>query len=196
MRSAERDQSPGGGGGDLLPRVPVQARKGADLPWTFGAHGGCGVEEGCCGECLRARSTEDVSPPTAIFMAKVTILGATGNVGVFAAHTVSEIPYVSDMLLVGRPGREDFLAGCCRDYPTRLPHAAPTSASPTAPVFLMRKTRTSSSAPQGGCPPAGRDRTGTTSPSRTQRSLPELPRRSAGYRPTPSSFSSQIPSTS
>ncbi|PKL55261.1 MAG: malate dehydrogenase, partial [Methanomicrobiales archaeon HGW-Methanomicrobiales-6] len=48
-------------------------------------------------------------------MAKVTILGATGNVGVFAAHTISEIPYVSDMLLVGRPGREDFLAGCCRD---------------------------------------------------------------------------------
>ncbi|KUK62233.1 MAG: hypothetical protein XD82_0754 [Methanoculleus marisnigri] len=31
MRSAERYQSPGGGG-DLLPRVPVQARKGADLP--------------------------------------------------------------------------------------------------------------------------------------------------------------------
>ena len=48
-------------------------------------------------------------------MAKVTILGATGNVGTFAAHTISEIPYVSEMLLVGRPGREDFLAGCCRD---------------------------------------------------------------------------------
>ena len=77
-------------------------------PW------GCGVEEGCSGECLCARSTEDASP-TAISMAKVTILGATGNVGVFAAHTISEIPYVSDMLLVGRPGREDFLAGCCRD---------------------------------------------------------------------------------
>jgi malate dehydrogenase len=53
--------------------------------------------------------------PTAISMAKVTILGATGNVGTFAAHTISEIPYVSEMLLVGRPGREDFLAGCCRD---------------------------------------------------------------------------------
>ena len=77
-------------------------------PW------GCGVEEGCSGECLCARSTEDVSP-TAISMAKVTILGATGNVGIFAAHTISEIPYVSDMLLVGRPGRENFLAGCCRD---------------------------------------------------------------------------------
>ena len=77
-------------------------------PW------GCGVEEGCSGECLCARSTEDVFP-TAISMAKVTILGATGNVGTFAAHTISEIPYVSEMLLVGRPGREDFLAGCCRD---------------------------------------------------------------------------------
>ncbi|CVK34660.1 malate dehydrogenase [Methanoculleus bourgensis] len=48
-------------------------------------------------------------------MAKVTIIGATGNVGMFAAHTVSEIPYVSEMLLVGRPGREDFLGGCCHD---------------------------------------------------------------------------------
>ncbi|HOB17457.1 MAG TPA: malate dehydrogenase [Candidatus Methanoculleus thermohydrogenotrophicum] len=48
-------------------------------------------------------------------MAKVTIIGATGNVGMFAAHTVSEIPYVSEMLLIGRPGREDFLRGCCHD---------------------------------------------------------------------------------
>ena len=77
-------------------------------PW------GCGVEEGCSGECWCARSTEDTSP-TAISMAKVTILGATGNVGMFAAHTVSENPHISDMLLIGRPGREDFLAGCCRD---------------------------------------------------------------------------------
>ncbi|NLA39396.1 MAG: malate dehydrogenase [Methanomicrobiales archaeon] len=48
-------------------------------------------------------------------MAKVTIIGATGNVGMFAAHTVSEIPYVSEMLLIGKPGREDFLVGCCHD---------------------------------------------------------------------------------
>ncbi|MEG3056106.1 MAG: malate dehydrogenase [Methanoculleus sp.] len=48
-------------------------------------------------------------------MAKVTIIGATGNVGTFAAHTVSEIPYVSEMLLVGKPGREDLLGGCCHD---------------------------------------------------------------------------------
>ncbi|MDK2916527.1 MAG: malate dehydrogenase, partial [Euryarchaeota archaeon] len=94
----------GTGSGPEGSRLTVDVRR----PW------GCGVEEGCCGECLCARSTEDVSP-TAILMAKVTILGATGNVGVFAAHTVSEIPYVSDMLLIGRPGREDYLAGCCRD---------------------------------------------------------------------------------
>lgn len=48
-------------------------------------------------------------------MAKITIIGATGNVGMFAAHTVSEIPYVSEMLLIGRGGREDLLEGCCND---------------------------------------------------------------------------------
>jgi malate dehydrogenase len=48
-------------------------------------------------------------------MAKVTIIGATGNVGLFSAHTISEIPYVNEILLVGRPGREEFLEGCCRD---------------------------------------------------------------------------------
>jgi malate dehydrogenase len=48
-------------------------------------------------------------------MAKVTIIGATGNVGLFSAHTISEIPHVGEMLLIGRPGREAFLEGCCRD---------------------------------------------------------------------------------
>lgn len=113
MRSAERYQCPGGGGDPLAAGTgsgPEGSRLTVDVrrPW------GCGVEEGCRGECLCARSTEDASP-TAISMAKVTIIGATGNVGMFAAHTVSRIPYVSEMLLVGRPGREDFLAGCCRD---------------------------------------------------------------------------------
>lgn len=75
---------------------------------------GCGAEEGGPGERRYELSTEDVSP-TAISMAKVTIIGATGNVGSFAAHTISEIPHVTDMLLMGRPGREEFLEGCCRD---------------------------------------------------------------------------------
>jgi malate dehydrogenase len=48
-------------------------------------------------------------------MAKVTIIGATGNVGPFAAHTISEIPYVSEILLNGRPGREDHLEGITQD---------------------------------------------------------------------------------
>jgi malate dehydrogenase len=48
-------------------------------------------------------------------MAKVTIIGATGNVGTFAAHTIAEIPYVSEILLVGRKGRENLLCGVAQD---------------------------------------------------------------------------------
>ena len=48
-------------------------------------------------------------------MAKVTIIGATGNVGTFAAHTIAEIPYVSEILLVGRKGRENLLCGIAQD---------------------------------------------------------------------------------
>ncbi|MDG6256590.1 MAG: malate dehydrogenase [Methanomicrobiaceae archaeon] len=49
-------------------------------------------------------------------MAKVTIIGATGNVGRFAAHTVSGIPHVTELLLIGRQGREDILEGLTRDF--------------------------------------------------------------------------------
>ncbi len=103
-RRGRRPLAVGTGSGQEGSRLTTDVRR----PW------GCGVEEECSGECLCARSTEDASP-TAISMAKVTIIGATGNVGMFAAHTVSEIPYVSEMLLIGRPGREDFLRGCCHD---------------------------------------------------------------------------------
>ncbi|HQA80699.1 MAG TPA: malate dehydrogenase [Methanoregulaceae archaeon] len=48
-------------------------------------------------------------------MAKVTVIGATGNVGTFAAHTIAEIPYVSEILLVGRNGRENLLCGIAQD---------------------------------------------------------------------------------
>ena len=48
-------------------------------------------------------------------MSKVTVVGATGNVGMFAAHAISEIPYVSEILLHGRPGREDLLEGIAHD---------------------------------------------------------------------------------
>ncbi|MDH7509756.1 MAG: malate dehydrogenase [Methanolinea sp.] len=48
-------------------------------------------------------------------MAKVTIVGATGNVGTFCAHTIGHIPYVDEILLHGREGRENLLAGITRD---------------------------------------------------------------------------------
>lgn len=49
-------------------------------------------------------------------MARVAIIGATGNVGSFAAHPISEIPYVDEILLVGRPGKESLLEGIRRDF--------------------------------------------------------------------------------
>jgi malate dehydrogenase len=49
-------------------------------------------------------------------MAKVAIIGATGNVGQFAAHTISEIPHVNELLLIGRPGRENLLEGIKSDF--------------------------------------------------------------------------------
>jgi malate dehydrogenase len=48
-------------------------------------------------------------------MAKVTIIGATGNVGMFAAHAISAIPHVSEILLYGREGREALLKGITQD---------------------------------------------------------------------------------
>lgn len=48
-------------------------------------------------------------------MAKVTIIGATGNVGTFAAHTISKIPHVNELLLFGRKGREGLLCGIVQD---------------------------------------------------------------------------------
>jgi len=48
-------------------------------------------------------------------MAKVTIIGATGNVGMYAAHAISAIPHVSEILLHGREGREALLKGITQD---------------------------------------------------------------------------------
>lgn len=48
-------------------------------------------------------------------MAKVTILGATGNVGMFAAYAISAIPHVDEILLFGREGRENLLKGITQD---------------------------------------------------------------------------------
>ena len=48
-------------------------------------------------------------------MSKVTIIGATGNVGMFAAHAISAIPHVNEILLYGREGRESLLKGITQD---------------------------------------------------------------------------------
>jgi len=49
-------------------------------------------------------------------MSKVTIIGATGNVGMFAAYAISADPHVSEILLYGREGREAFLKGIVQDF--------------------------------------------------------------------------------
>jgi len=48
-------------------------------------------------------------------MVKVTIVGATGNVGMFAAHAISAIPPMDEILLYGREGREALLKGISQD---------------------------------------------------------------------------------
>jgi malate dehydrogenase len=48
-------------------------------------------------------------------MAKVTIIGATGRVGQYAALSISRIPYVREIQLYGREGSEGVLDGISRD---------------------------------------------------------------------------------
>jgi malate dehydrogenase len=48
-------------------------------------------------------------------MSKIAIIGATGNVGMFAAHAISAIPYASEIMLYGRKGREQLLEGITHD---------------------------------------------------------------------------------
>jgi malate dehydrogenase len=74
------------------------------------------VEEGTPDERRHALSTEDVSPFPITIMSKVAIIGATGKVGRFAAYTVSEIPHVREIVLFGRPGREELLEGIKQDF--------------------------------------------------------------------------------
>jgi malate dehydrogenase len=49
-------------------------------------------------------------------MSKVTIIGATGNVGSYAAHAISINPHVHEILLYGREGREALLRGIVQDF--------------------------------------------------------------------------------
>jgi malate dehydrogenase len=89
---------------------PEGSRLTADIrrPW------GNGAEDERFGECCNVQSTDNTSPFT-ITMAKVTIIGATGNVGTFAAHAISAIPHVNHILLYGREGRESLLKGITQD---------------------------------------------------------------------------------
>lgn len=48
-------------------------------------------------------------------MAKVTIIGASGRVGQYAALSISRIPYVREIQLYGRSGSGDLLDGITRD---------------------------------------------------------------------------------
>jgi malate dehydrogenase len=48
-------------------------------------------------------------------MVKVAIIGATGKVGQQAAYAISGIPYIDEMILLGRKGREELLDGITRD---------------------------------------------------------------------------------
>ncbi|MDO8842127.1 malate dehydrogenase [Methanocalculus sp.] len=48
-------------------------------------------------------------------MVKVTIIGATGQVGSYAAHAISQISHVKEVCLFGRDGNQQFLEGLSRD---------------------------------------------------------------------------------
>lgn len=104
FRREWRPVAAGTGSGPEGSRLTVDIRR----PW------GNGAEDECFGKRSNVQSTDNASLFT-IIMAKVTIIGATGNVGMFAAHAISSIPHVSEILLYGREGRESLLKGITQD---------------------------------------------------------------------------------
>ncbi|MDD1670195.1 MAG: malate dehydrogenase [Methanomicrobiales archaeon] len=48
-------------------------------------------------------------------MTTVSILGASGRIGSFAAHAISHDPHIGEILLIGRQGAEERLDGLARD---------------------------------------------------------------------------------
>ena len=104
FRRESRPVAAGTGSGPEGSRLTVDIRR----PW------GNGAEDECFGKRSNVRSTDNTSL-FSIIMAKVTIIGATGNVGMFAAHAISSIPHVSEILLHGREGRESLLKGITQD---------------------------------------------------------------------------------
>jgi len=92
---------------------PEGSRLTADIrrPWGYGA------EEEYRGDRRDVQSTDDTSPfLKKDTMSKVTIIGATGNVGMFAAYAISGNPHIHELQLYGREGREDFLKGLVQDF--------------------------------------------------------------------------------
>ena len=76
-------------------------------------------------------------------MSKVTIIGATGNVGMFAAYAVSVDPHVNEILLYGREGREAFLKGIAQDFADSFAARGQISGSPGQPASRMQPVRIS-----------------------------------------------------
>ena len=105
FRREWRPVAAGTGSGPEGSRLTVDIRR----PW------GNGAEDGCSGESSNVQSTDNASP-FAITMSKVTIVGATGNVGSYAAHAISIIPHVHEILLYGREGRDALLKGITQDF--------------------------------------------------------------------------------
>ena len=105
FRREWRPVAAGTGSGPEGSRLTVDIRR----PW------GNGAEDECFGERRNVQSTDDASPFT-ITMSKVTIIGATGNVGMFASYAISANPHVREILLYGREGRETVLRGITQDF--------------------------------------------------------------------------------
>jgi malate dehydrogenase len=105
FRREWRPVTAGTGSGPEGSRLTVDIRR----PW------GNGAEDECFGERRNVQSTDDASPFT-ITMSKVTIIGATGNVGMFASYAISANPHVREILLYGREGRETVLRGITQDF--------------------------------------------------------------------------------
>ena len=105
FRRVWRPVAAGTGSGPVGSRLTVDIRR----PW------GNGAEDECFGERRNVQSTDDASPFT-ITMSKVTIIGATGNVGMFASYAISANPHVREILLYGREGRETVLRGITQDF--------------------------------------------------------------------------------
>lgn len=105
FRREWRPVTAGTGSGPEGSRLTVDIRR----PW------GNGAEDECFGERSNVQSTDNTSPFT-ITMSKVTIIGATGNVGMFASYAISANPHVREILLYGREGRETVLRGITQDF--------------------------------------------------------------------------------